>query len=57
MLNGVSAARLQRLKPASVTTWFSRFSPATHVREAFKPDGTWMIVEPNARDRPPESLR
>ena len=29
---------------------------ATHVREALKPDGTWMIVEPNAADRLRDNL-
>jgi 2-polyprenyl-3-methyl-5-hydroxy-6-metoxy-1,4-benzoquinol methylase len=26
-----------------------------HVRKALKPDGTWMIVEPNAKDKPEEN--
>ncbi len=29
---------------------------ARHVRETLKPDGTWMIVEPNAGDRVEENL-
>jgi len=29
---------------------------ATHVREALKPGGTWMIVEPNAADRLRDNL-
>ncbi|HEY6512436.1 MAG TPA: class I SAM-dependent methyltransferase [Burkholderiaceae bacterium] len=29
---------------------------ASHVREALKPDGTWMIVEPNASDRLRDNL-
>jgi len=29
---------------------------ATHVREALKPDGTWMIVEPFANDRLSDNL-
>jgi 2-polyprenyl-3-methyl-5-hydroxy-6-metoxy-1,4-benzoquinol methylase len=28
---------------------------AKHVRKALKPDGTWMIVEPNAKDKPEEN--
>jgi 2-polyprenyl-3-methyl-5-hydroxy-6-metoxy-1,4-benzoquinol methylase len=28
---------------------------AKHVRSKLKPDGTWMIVEPNAKDRPEEN--
>lgn len=28
---------------------------ATHVRKALKPDGTWMIVEPNAKDKPEDN--
>jgi 2-polyprenyl-3-methyl-5-hydroxy-6-metoxy-1,4-benzoquinol methylase len=29
---------------------------ARHVRSTLKPDGTWMIVEPNAGDRPEENF-
>ena len=29
---------------------------ARHAREALKPDGTWMIVEPAARDRLEDNL-
>ena len=28
---------------------------AKHVRKALKPDGTWVIVEPNAKDKPEEN--
>jgi hypothetical protein len=28
---------------------------AAHVRKSLKPDGTWMIVEPNAKDKPEEN--
>jgi len=28
---------------------------AKHVRKALKPDGTWMIVEPNAKDNPEDN--
>jgi 2-polyprenyl-3-methyl-5-hydroxy-6-metoxy-1,4-benzoquinol methylase len=28
---------------------------AAHVRKTSKPDGTWMIVEPNAKDKPEEN--
>lgn len=28
---------------------------AKHVHQALKPDGTWMIVEPNAKDNPEEN--
>jgi hypothetical protein len=29
---------------------------AAHVRQALKPDGSWMIVEPLARDRLADNL-
>jgi hypothetical protein len=31
-------------------------SAARHVRSTLKPDGTWMIVEPNAGDRVEDNL-
>ena len=46
------------LSPASTacTTWAIPPGAAAHIRQALKPDGTWMVVEPMAGDRLEDNL-